>query len=246
MLLSSKHHQTCNLPDSNSGGDEKPLKAFILGATGQVGKELLHRLLSNDSFSKVTVIGRRKLTEEFPSELTKKLEQRIVDFERLDEFASAFEGFDVGFCCLGTTRAKSGAEGFVKVDHDYVLEAATLARRAGCKDFHLVTSQGSNKDSWFLYPQTKGLVEDKVSQLGFNRLSIYRPGLLLCDREERRLVEKALQVIIGALDRWEVLSIPTQSVAQAMLNNVFKSSKSSQSSVEILTHSQIVELSKLY
>ena len=75
MLLSSKHHKTCSLPDSNNGGNEKPLKAFILGATGQVGKELLHRLLSNDSFSKVTVIGRRKLmTQEFPDELAKKLE----------------------------------------------------------------------------------------------------------------------------------------------------------------------------
>jgi len=206
---------------------------------------LLLQLLSNNSFSKVTVIGRRKLTEKLPSKLLSKLDERIVDFERLEEYASAFEGFDVGFCCLGTTRAKSGAEGFVRVDHDYVLESATLAKRAGCKDFHLVTSQGSNKDSWFLYPQTKGLVEERVSQLGFNRLSIYRPGLLLCEREERRLLEKVLQVIIGALDRWEILSIPTKSVAQAMLNNVFKNSKSNEPQIEILTHNEIVELSKL-
>jgi oxidoreductase len=210
-----------------------------------VGKALLLQLLSNNSFSKVTVIGRRKLTEKLPSKLLSKLNERIVDFERLEEYASAFEGFDVGFCCLGTTRAKSGAEGFVRVDHDYVLESATLAKRAGCKDFHLVTSQGSNKDSWFLYPQTKGLVEERVSQLGFNRLSIYRPGLLLCEREERRLLEKVLQVIIGTLDRWEILSIPTKSVAQAMLNNVFKNSKSNEPQIEILTHNEIVELSKL-
>lgn len=211
-----------------------------------MGKELLLQLLSNNSFSKVTVIGRRKLTEKLPSKLLSKLDERIVDFERLEEYASAFEGFDVGFCCLGTTRAKSGAEGFVRVDHDYVLESATLAKRAGCKDFHLVTSQGSNKDSWFLYPQIKGLVEERVSQLGFNRLSIYRPGLLLCEREERRLLEKVLQVIIGALDRWEILSIPTKSVAQAMLNNVFlKNSKSNEPQIEILTHNEIVELSKL-
>ncbi len=210
-----------------------------------MGKALLLQLLSNNSFSKVTVIGRRKLTEKLPSKLLSKLNERIVDFERLEEYASAFEGFDVGFCCLGTTRAKSGAEGFVRVDHDYVLESATLAKRAGCKDFHLVTSQGSNKDSWFLYPQTKGLVEERVSQLGFNRLSIYRPGLLLCEREERRLLEKVLQVIIGTLDRWEILSIPTKSVAQAMLNNVFKNSKSNEPQIEILTHNEIVELSKL-
>lgn len=33
----------------------------------------------------------------------------MVDFERLGEHAEAFRGHDVGFCCLGTTRAKAGA-----------------------------------------------------------------------------------------------------------------------------------------
>lgn len=35
--------------------------------------------------------------------------QEVVDFEKLDEYAAAFEGHDVGYCCLGTTRAKAGA-----------------------------------------------------------------------------------------------------------------------------------------
>lgn len=33
----------------------------------------------------------------------------MVDFEKLDEYAPAFQGHDVGFCCLGTTRRKAGA-----------------------------------------------------------------------------------------------------------------------------------------
>jgi len=32
-----------------------------------------------------------------------------VDFENLDAYADAFKDFDVGYCCLGTTRRKSGA-----------------------------------------------------------------------------------------------------------------------------------------
>jgi len=32
-----------------------------------------------------------------------------VDFENLDAHTDAFKNFDVGYCCLGTTRAKSGA-----------------------------------------------------------------------------------------------------------------------------------------
>jgi len=31
-----------------------------------------------------------------------------VDFEHLDRFEEVFKGYDVGFWCLGTTRAKAG------------------------------------------------------------------------------------------------------------------------------------------
>ena len=36
-------------------------------------------------------------------------EQRVIDFENLDAYADAFKNFDVGYCCIGTTRAQSGA-----------------------------------------------------------------------------------------------------------------------------------------
>ena len=46
-------------------------------------------------------------------------------------------------------------EAFYKVDHDYVINSAKAARESGCEHFHLVSSQGANKDSSFLYPKTK-------------------------------------------------------------------------------------------
>ncbi len=38
-------------------------------------------------------------------------EQKVIDFEKTDtnEYAEAFQGFDVGYSCLGTTRGKAGA-----------------------------------------------------------------------------------------------------------------------------------------
>ena len=69
-----------------------------------------------------------------------------VDFDNLDDHKEAFQGADVAFCCLGTTRAKSGKEGFIKVDYDYVVNSAKLLKESGkCKDFHLVSSQGNIK-----------------------------------------------------------------------------------------------------
>ncbi|CAF4307601.1 unnamed protein product, partial [Adineta steineri] len=36
-------------------------------------------------------------------------EQREIDFDQIDNYTEAFRGADVHFCCLGTTRGKSGA-----------------------------------------------------------------------------------------------------------------------------------------
>lgn len=55
---------------------------------------------------------------------------------------------------------------------------AELSKAAEVPYMGLLTSQGANKNSWFLYPQTKGEVEDKVQQLQFARTSIFRPGML--------------------------------------------------------------------
>ncbi len=86
-----------------------------------------------------------------------------MNFDDLGSFPGAFEDADIAFCCLGTTRAKAGVKGFVKVDHDYVVDSAARLKDSACQDFHLLTSKGANAASSFLYPKTKGQAENKVS-----------------------------------------------------------------------------------
>ena len=45
--------------------------------------------------------------------------------------------------------------GFYRVDHDYVVNSARLAKDGGCSQFHVISSVGANKDSLFLYNKTK-------------------------------------------------------------------------------------------
>ncbi|KAK6023030.1 hypothetical protein OSTOST_11249, partial [Ostertagia ostertagi] len=42
---------------------------------------------------------------------------------------------------------------------------------------------GSNENSWFLYPRTKGEVERDVAALEFEKFLIVRPGMLEGPRE---------------------------------------------------------------
>lgn len=46
-------------------------------------------------------------------------------------------------------------DGFFRVDHDYVLKSAELAKSGGCTQFHLESSRGADKNSNFLYLKVK-------------------------------------------------------------------------------------------
>lgn len=189
---------------------------FILGASGETGKVLLQELLERSIFSKITLIGRRQLT--FEDKAYENVVQEVVDFEKLDDYAAAFQAHDVGYCCLGTTRAKAGADGFVRVDHDYVLKSAELAKAGGSTQFHLESSRGANKDSSFLYLKVKGQVEAEIEALGFDRFSIYRPGVLLVDRQESRPGEWLTRKFFNVFSSTS-MSIPIEAVAKAMASN---------------------------
>ncbi|CAD5124529.1 DgyrCDS12807 [Dimorphilus gyrociliatus] len=194
-------------------------RAFIIGFTGATGMELLNNLAKNNIFSKIVLIGRRKV--DFDDEEIKSWEQRLVDFDNLSKHADDFKDLDVGFCSLGTTRAKAGKDGFYKIDHDYVIESAKLAKEGGCKEFHYVSSAGADKNSMMFYLKTKKQVEEDLAQIGFDRLSIYRPKMLLGKRKECRITDflgKAVLKPVIAVSP-TAISIPIEMVAKAMLIN---------------------------
>jgi len=214
------------------------MTALLLGATGETGRELLKHLCDCGQYTKVILVGRRKV-EDGPT--SDKVEQRVVDFDNLDAHKKSFAGADVAFCCLGTTRGKAGKDGFVRVDYDYVVNSANILKDAGCKQFHLLTSKGSDPNSFFLYPATKGKAEEAVKALNFDRTSIYRPGLLMCERQEQRTGEKIFRALAGACDKSEKYSISTEKVAKAMLVN---SLRGTSDKAETIEHGALTDMAK--
>ena len=69
----------------------------------------------------------------------------------------------------------------------------------------------------------QGKAEEAVKALDFERTCVYRPGLLMCDRQESRAGEKLFRCLAGAVDKSEKYSIPTEKVAKAMLVNSLRS-----------------------
>jgi len=114
--------------------------------------------------------------------------------------------------------------GFVKVDRTYVGGVAAAARAAGTKHFHLVSASNADPDSWLLYPQTKGLVEQDLMSLKFPRLSIYRPAMLLLQeqRDDSRTLESAVRPLAKAASLLsDRVAVPVEDVATAMIVNTF-------------------------
>ncbi|CAF1300741.1 unnamed protein product [Rotaria sp. Silwood1] len=219
------------------------LIALITGYTGESGKALLKELIKSNQFKKIILVGRRHV-EYTDNEYKEKTEQRQIDFEKIDDYPEAFHGADIHYCCLGTTRGKSGAEGFRHVDFDFVVGAARLAKQEGCKHFHLVSSQGADPYSLFLYNKVKGQAETALTQMSFERLSIYRPAMLMVHRTENRPLESFAQTVIhNTVERIapEWITTPIEVLARAMCFNTFTKDRPS---IEILDNHAIFRLAE--
>jgi len=169
--------------------------AVVAGGTGLVGRSLLQLLGESDSYDRVTTLVRRVVAT--PPGVT----SLQVDFERLDEVA--LPAVDDAFCCLGTTRRAAGsAVAFRRVDFDYIVAFARLAKRAGAQRFLLVSSVGASARSPLLYSRTKGECEDAIKAIGFTTVVILQPSILVGVRAEHRGGEAlglAIARLIGPL-----------------------------------------------
>lgn len=169
-------------------------KALVIGATGLVGGQLLQLLLRSDEYEKVISVSRHSLEI-----IDNKLEQQIIDFEQIDKYEDLFE-VDTIFCTLGTTMKKAKTkEKFVKVDFDYPLAVAKLAKQNEVRQFFLVSAMGADQHSRFFYNQVKGNIEAAIKEVNISAFYIIRPSLLLGKRTETRFAEDVSQAITKRL-----------------------------------------------
>jgi len=165
--------------------------AIVIGATGLIGKLLVNTFLNDNRYHIVKVFARKSSGINHP-----KFEEHIDDFDELENWKQHIIGDEL-FSAMGTTirKAKSTTVQY-KVDVTYQYEFAKAASENGVKNYFLVSSAGANAKSKLFYMRIKGELEDKVQQLPFNKIRIFRPSLLLGDRPEKRFGEKAAENIL--------------------------------------------------
>jgi len=193
-------------------------KVLLAGGTGLVGSHLLKLLVESQAFDGVTVLQRKDGDIQ-----NKNVSAITVDYNHLSDFREQLQA-DIIFCCLGTTMKKAGSKDqFYKVDFTYPFELAKLSSKSGSQQFNIITASGANSASYFYYNRVKGEIEDALRKIEFKNLNIFRPSLLLGQRNDQRIGEQVGAVLaklinpllLGGMKKYR--AIHAETVANAML-----------------------------
>ncbi len=223
-----------------------PTPAVLLaGATGLVGRALLTELTGAPNAAPVQALVRR-----VPDDAARfagvgdRLHWLVVDYAALPALPPARSAY----CALGTTiRAAGSQAAFRAVDHDAVLAFARAARAAGARRLAVVSALGADAASAVFYNRVKGEVEDALRGLGFERLVIARPSLLVGDRRAlgqpprsgERLAIAVTAPLAGLIPKaWRPIGAPV--VAKAMRVALAQPGPA----VEVLESGQLQELGR--
>ena len=174
----------------------KVTRICLVGATGLVGSALI-----------AACVGRRDLKLVAVS----RREASLPKGARMEVFLAPTDGWSdaiaaaaphVLVIALGTTWRKSGKDeaAFRAVDEKLVLDCARWGLAAGAKHLIVVSSVGANIGAKGFYLRVKGEVEQALAKLGYPRLDVLRPGLLVGPRQEFRLFELIAQLLAPVVD----------------------------------------------
>ncbi len=214
--------------------------ALIAGATGLVGGHLLDLLIDDDTYTNVKVLTRRSLGGD-----DGKLKEVIIeDFDNLESFTKELKADDY-FSCLGTTLKKAGSkEAFKKVDFEYPITLAAIARENEAHSFHTISSMGANAKSMIFYNRVKGETEEALKAMKLNKTFIYRPSFIEGERNEARGGEKAA---LWFADKFDFLfkgplknyaAIHARDIANAMI----KTAKNEKDAFKILESDEMQDI----
>ena len=162
------------------------MEVVLFGASGLVGSLLMQKLANRDLAEfNLTAVGRRACDG--------TAHQRIAAVADWPAIIAEIRPAVV-ISALGTTIRKAGSQqGFAAIDRDAVVAIAKAAKTAGTRQFVTISSVGANAAASSFYLATKGIAEDAVRAMKFERLDIFRPGLLVAERPgDPRLIERMM------------------------------------------------------
>jgi uncharacterized protein YbjT (DUF2867 family) len=157
--------------------------AIILGGTGQVGGAAVAELLEIPQCREVVMITRKPIAA--------RTRVRNLVFDTGDagfaertaavarEVLSQGPASAVSCVGVGTGSMRWSEEELLRLEVGVVGAFARGCHDAGVAQFCLLSAAGSTARSRFRYARVMGMKEDTVRDIGFARLAIFRPGVIV-------------------------------------------------------------------
>ena len=163
-------------------------KVFLfVGATGLIGSHVLEKL--NKKNRKIFLLSRLIGETNYSNNI------KNIHFN----FDIPYTDIDLPYCdhlfiCIGRRlkvwellyiRNKDRKDHY-KIEHDYVLKIAKKAKELGTSNLSIISAVGAKQNSFNFYLKTKGQIEESLKNLGFENISILRPGHIIVNKSRSK------------------------------------------------------------
>ena len=168
----------------------------LFGATGLIGGYLLKALLKDSTIHLINVVGRKPFHLKHD-----KINSTVVDFTDLNSLSNCINKSEVVYVSIGTTMKRVNGDKleYRKVDFDIIYNIAKACKQKSVNHLLFVSSLGADSKANSFYLRLKGEIEESIHNLDLNCTSVFRPSVLIGNRNEKRLGESIAQTVMSSL-----------------------------------------------
>lgn len=196
----------------------------MLGASGAVGQAAWLALSQNPKAGSIQLLLRRKV----PKMDSPGTRQQVVDVFDPASYQSILAGQDAAICTFGVGESsKVSHDELVRVDKTAVMAFASACKQAGVRHFELLSAVAADARSASFYLRVKGELNEALTTLGFDRLSLFQPSMILTPTNRYGFSQaltlavwpKLQPVLAGPLRKYRGIAV--EQLGAAMANNLF-------------------------
>ena len=206
-------------------------RVLIIGGTGQVGAAVVRALAAEPTCAEVLMVNRKPISQvpgprvraitldtaaaQFPAEVTKLAQSMVAQGDPV-----------YGASCVGVGKGSmTWSEEQLKALEIGVVGGFARGCWAGCiTRFSLLSAAGSSAKSRIRYARVMGLKEETVQATGFQRLAVFRPGIIAGNAHTPRYVAwlgRLIPAPFGTIEQNDIgRAFVAEFISNAALNGV--------------------------
>jgi uncharacterized protein YbjT (DUF2867 family) len=201
-------------------------RVLIIGGTGQVGAAVVRALAAEPTCAEVLMVNRKPISQvpgprvraitldtaaaQFPAEVSRLAQSLVAQGDPV-----------YGASCVGVGKGSMNwsEEQLKALEIGVVGGFAHGCRAGGIIRFSLLSAAGSSAKSRIRYARVMGLKEETVQATGFQRLAVFRPGIIAGNAHTPRYLGWLGRLVPGSFGTIEQDDIGRAFVAEFISNS---------------------------